>query len=166
MTTVDVGLLLLFAFCAGRGLFRGMFREIMGLAGVTLGCAAAVTYWEPAAAVLGRFTDFSPLARQGVAALFVFVVVNLGTRLAAMLLDRLAKAAYLSSVTRTAGAIVGLGKGAIAASFLLLLIRTYAPLPAVVDAINQSTLGPPLADAASRLLHLGLGTVQPEEREA
>jgi uncharacterized membrane protein required for colicin V production len=155
VNAVDVILIVLLSLCGIRGFVRGLFRETMGLAGFVLGAGAAVLYWRPLAALLGGYFGLGPVLGQVSAALAIFVIVNLVTHVGALLLDRVAKTMFLSGVTRVAGAVVGAGKGAVAAGFLLLFLRSYALVPEVATAIGTSRLGAPLADVAARLLRVG-----------
>jgi uncharacterized membrane protein required for colicin V production len=155
VNAVDVILIVLLSLCGVRGFVRGLFRETMGLAGFVLGAGTAVLYWRPVAALLTRYFGLGPVLGQVSAALALFVVVNLITHVGALLLDRVAKTMFLSGVTRVAGAVVGAGKGAVAAGFLLLFLRSYGLVPEVADAIGTSRLGAPLAEAAAHLLRLG-----------
>lgn len=161
---VDLLLLGLFAVCAVRGYFRGVFREVMGLAGFVLGAVAAVLFSAATAAELRRFVELGPVAAEVITAVTIFIGVNMLTHLAAALLDRLARATFLTGVARVAGAFVGLGKGAVLVGFLLFLVRALAPMPHVVDAIDHSRLGAPLADAAGDLFRAGTGRLGPTER--
>jgi len=155
VNAVDIILIVLLSLCAVRGFVRGLFRETMGLAGSVLGAGTAVLYWRPGAALLTRYLGLGPVLGQVGAALAIFIVVNLITHVGALLLDRVAKTMFLSGVTRVAGAMVGAGKGAVAAGFLLLFLRSSALVPEVADAIGTSRLGAPLADVAARLLRVG-----------
>jgi membrane protein required for colicin V production len=152
---VDAIVIVLLLICAVRGFVRGLFREAMGLAGLVLGAAVAVMYWRPAAAALQEHLGLGPVLGQLGAALTIFTVVNLLTHLLALLLDRLARTVFLGGVTRLAGAMVGIGKAAVAAGFLLLALRSFAPFPQVADAIETSALAAPLADVAAQLLRAG-----------
>lgn len=164
MNEVDLVLLALLMLCAVRGFVRGVFRESMGLVGLVLGAGAAMHYWRPAAALLRRVATLGPVVEQIAAGIAIFIVVNLLTHFAAMLLDRLGRAAFLSTVMRLAGAVVGLGKGAVVLGVVLLLLRTYPLSPGLAEAIGASSLGAPLADVAARLLGTILAT--PEGQEA
>ena len=167
MNPVDIFLLIVLLICSVRGYVRGLFREIMGLAGVILGALAAVGFHEPVASVLKGLGDFGPLGGQIIAAILIFVAVNLLTHVAAVGLDRLARAVFLSGLSRIVGAVVGLGKGAVVLGFLLFALRVYLPVPHVAEAINRSKLGAPLADVAATVLHAGVRALKsPGSREA
>jgi membrane protein required for colicin V production len=166
VNSVDAVLVALFGLIAIRGYVRGVFRELMGLAGLALGGAAAVGFWRPAAAEVGRLLDLDPQAAALVAVIGIFIVVNLLTQLAAMALDRMARAMFLTSVARVAGAIVGLGKGVVFFGFTLFVLRSVVPIPRVVDAIDGSMLGAPLVEAAGNLFRATadrLGYGEPSE---
>jgi membrane protein required for colicin V production len=161
---VDLLLVSLFALCAVRGYFRGLFREIMGLAGFAMGAVAAVVFSTRAAIELQRYADLGLAASEVSAAVLIFVIVNLLTHVVAAMLDRLARMMFLTGVTRLAGAFVGLSKGAVLVGFLLFLVRSLAPLPTVVQAIDHSRIGAPLADAAGNVFRAGTGALGPTER--
>ncbi len=164
MNPVDLLLLGLFTLCAIRGYFRGLFREIIGMAGFVMGAVAAVLFSTSAAMELQRFADLGPAASEVVAAVTIFVAVNLLAHLLAAMLDRLARVMFLTGVTRLAGAFIGLGKGAVLVGFLLFLVRSLAPLPTVVEAIDHSRIGAPLADAAGNVFRAGTGALGPTGR--
>jgi membrane protein required for colicin V production len=160
---VDFALLALLAVCAIRGYWRGLFRESMGLVGLVLGAVAATTFWQPAAAGLHRLVSLRPFVEQLVAVCLVFAGVNLLVHLGAMTLDRIARLLFLGSVTRLAGAVVGVGKGAVVLAVVLFLLRAYAPVPAVTEAIGTSSLGEPLAQVAESVLRRGAVFAQSPE---
>jgi uncharacterized membrane protein required for colicin V production len=142
---------------------RGVFRETMGLAGVVLGGVGAAAFWQPGSAFLQRALSVRPLTGQILAAVLIFTAVNLIAHLAAIVGERAARLLFLGGVMRLAGAIVGLGKGAAILGFALLLLRSYAPLPGVTQAIGASSLGEPLTEVAESVLRLGTGLLQPLE---
>ena len=166
MNAVDFFLLALLSIWAIRGYVRGLFREAMGVAGVVFGGAAAMAFWRPAAFMLNEIIAIRPLAAQIMAAILIYVVVNLLTHLAAIGLERIARAVFLSGVTRMAGALVGVGKGVVILAFALLFMRSYVPVSGVADAIDSSTIGAPLTRGASSAVRYGMNLMRsPEPRE-
>jgi len=159
LNEVDLFLLILFLVSAVRGYVRGIFREIMGLAGFLVGGAAAAAFCRPAASVVHRYADLGPRSEQVLAAILIFLVVNLLTHLVAIGFDRLARAMFLSGVTRAVGAVVGVAKAAVVLGFLLFVVRSYVPVPRVVEAIDSSALGAPLAGAAAIVVRAGAGAL-------
>jgi uncharacterized membrane protein required for colicin V production len=100
------------------------------------------------------------MVEQIIAAILIFVVVNLLTHVAAVGFDRLARAVFLSGLSRIVGALVGLGKGAAVFGFLLFFFRTYLPVTEVAEAISGSSLGAPLADGAAIVFRAAASMVQ------
>jgi uncharacterized membrane protein required for colicin V production len=167
LNAVDLLLLVVLSICTVRGYVRGIFREIMGLAGFTLGAVAALSFHRPAASFLQRFVDFGSVVEQVVAAILIFIVVNLLTHLAAVGFDRLARAVFLGGVSRMVGALVGLAKGAAVFGFLLFFFRVYVPVPEVAEVINHSRIGAPLAEGAAIVFRAAVGVVEsPPPKEA
>ncbi len=163
MNAVDAVIVVLLALYSIRGFVRGVFREAMGFVGLVGAGAAAVTYWRPVAGFLRAVADLGPVAAQVTAGAFVFIAVNLLVHAIALLLDRAARAIFLGSIARVTGGALALGKGAIVVGLVLLVVRTYAPSATIADAIDHSTLGAPLTDAAGRLLRAGTDALQRRE---
>lgn len=102
------------------GIWRGLMREVMSLAGWVLAFLAA----NAVAAPLGEFLPASLASAEVrilIAFAVIFVLVLSAATLAGMALSRLFKAAGLSGVDRTLGAIFGLARGV-----LVLLAITVA----------------------------------------
>jgi membrane protein required for colicin V production len=160
VNAVDAVIVVLLALYCIRGFVRGVFREAMGFVGLFGAGVAAMTYWRPVAELLRSVADLGPVAAQVAAGAVVFVAVNLLVHGVALLLDRAARAIFLGSIARVTGGALALGKGAIVVGLVLLLVRTYAPSATVADAIDHSTLGAPLTDAAGRLVRAGTDALQ------
>lgn len=164
MNAVDLCVLVLLSLCAIRGFVRGVFRESVGLVGFALGAAAAMLYWRQAAEWLRHLVTLGPVVEQIAAAIGIFILVNLLAHVAAVFLERMARAAFLSTVMRLAGVVVGVGKGAVVLGVVLLVLRTYPLVPGLGETIDASFLGSPLAEGAAAVLRSMLGP--PEGQEA
>jgi len=152
VSALDVFLLVACLLAAVRGYVRGFFREVMGLAGMTLGCIAAILYWWPAALLLDRLVEVGPTARHILAAMLTFAAVNVVTHLTAIGFDRMARATFMTGIMRVAGALVGLGKGATVSAIVLFMVQTYVPVARVRATIARSTIGSILAATARSTL--------------
>jgi uncharacterized membrane protein required for colicin V production len=160
LNPVDLVLVALLAVCAVRGYVRGLFRETMGLAGLVIGGTAALVFARPGATFLHRFTGLGEVTDQVLAAILIFGIVNLLTHLLAVFLDRVARAAFLSGVTRVAGAVVAVGKGTVIVGLVLFFLESYVPFPTVAQAISKSTLGAPLVKTTANVLRAGTSMVR------
>lgn len=94
------------------GIWRGLTREVMSLAGWVLAFLAANAVSGPLGDMLPP-SIANPEVRVLTAFLAVFVVTLAAATIAGMLLSKLFKAAGLSGVDRTLGAIFGLARGVV-----------------------------------------------------
>jgi membrane protein required for colicin V production len=158
---VDALLLVLLTPFALRGYWRGLCREVFGLAGL-LGGAAVAGIWSLALAgvLIGRGL-VAPAAARPVAFAALFVVTVLVGRLLGAVADRTVRALLLGGVNRVAGAAFGCAKGAAVAALLLLVAQRLLPTPEVNALIGRSTLGRPLVRIAEGLLQAGRASGAP-----
>jgi len=141
MNQLDVLLLVLFLPFTFRGYFRGLCREIFGLAGAIAGVLAAGAVGPAAAKVLLHEHLAPPVAAQPLGWALVFV----GTWVVAALLG----------LNRFAGMLFASAKGAALMGFTLLLIERAAPASAVSRMIAESELGRPLEHMAGTVAETG-----------
>lgn len=92
------------------GIWRGLVREVMSLAGWVLAFLAANAVSGPLAEML-PVSIARPEVRVLIAFLVVFVVTLSAAAIIGMLLSKLFKAAGLSGVDRTLGGLFGLARG-------------------------------------------------------
>jgi membrane protein required for colicin V production len=119
MSWLDYAIIGVICISIGWGVWRGLMREFMSLAGWVIAFFAANAAADP----LGGWLPIS--ARPEVRVLIAFAVVFVATlsvaALAGMLLSKLFQAAGLSGVDRTLGGLFGLGRG-----IVILLVVTIA----------------------------------------
>lgn len=149
MNRIDVALAVVFTLFALRGFWRGFSREFFGFIGLLGGLAvAAGTYMQ----VTPRVPEvvLEPL-RPIVAFVAVFFAVDIAAALVGVLVHRLLGVLFLSPVNRIAGAVFGAVKGVAMAAIALLLVRAYAPTPAIMTELDGSKLAGPLLGLASEV---------------
>jgi len=110
MTALDYALIGVIVLSVGLGIWRGLVRETMSLAGWVIAFLAANLVAAPVADVLPKAISREEW-RLLIAYVLVFIVVLAITALAAMLLARVVKAAGLGNLDRTLGAFFGLARG-------------------------------------------------------
>jgi membrane protein required for colicin V production len=108
------------------GVWRGLMREVMSLAGWVIAFLAANAVAGPLGELLPA-SMASPEIRILIAFAVVFVVVLSAATIAGMLLSKLFKAAGLGGVDRTLGGVFGLARGVL----ILLAFAVAAGLTAL-----------------------------------
>jgi membrane protein required for colicin V production len=112
MSALDLAIAAVIVLSVAWGVWRGLTRELMSLAGWVIAFIVANTF-------AGQLGDLLPasLAREEVRVLIAFLVVFIAALVAAtmagMLLSKMFKAAGLSGVDRTLGALFGLARAVV-----------------------------------------------------
>jgi membrane protein required for colicin V production len=95
---IDLIVITVLALFGLRGFFRGLFREVLSLAGLCFGFLLAVAYDQDIASSLGGYWPISPLLLQGFAFVAIFFLVYFAFSVAGWLLHRWAKMLFLQTL--------------------------------------------------------------------
>ncbi len=145
MTWVDYVVAGVMGISVAWGLWRGLVREVISLAGWVIAFLAANLLAGPVGDRLPE-TLARPELRVLIAFVGIFIAALMVTTLAAILLSRLLKAVGLGGLDRLLGAIFGVARGLLVVLALALLAGlTLLPRDA---AWKASLSGPALTQAA------------------
>lgn len=145
MTWVDYVVLAVLGMSAVIGVWRGFVREVLALIGWVAAAVLAALFSAQVAEIFP--TDFAtPLVRQLLAALLIFVLVLVTAGLCGLFLAKLLRAVGLGALDRTLGGVFGLARGALIVLVAVLLIGLTG-LPRHPD-WQQARLHGPLETAA------------------
>lgn len=153
MNLIDVVLAIVFALFAARGFWRGFSREFFGFIGLIGGFVVAATVYVAAVPYVAEAVPES--LRPVVAFAALFFAIDLGANVLGVVVHRLLGVLFLSPLNRLAGALFGVGKGAAVAAIALVLVRAYAPVPALKSQLERSALAGPLLGLADEIRHRG-----------
>ena len=142
MTWLDYAVIGVMLLSVAWGVWRGLVREVMSLAGWVIAFLAANLFAGPLAEALPRSIPREEL-RLLIAFVAIFVVSLTLTTLAALLLAKILKAVGLGSLDRTLGGLFGLARGLIIVlAFALVAGLTAFPLnPIWKESFSGPTLG-------------------------
>jgi membrane protein required for colicin V production len=148
MTWLDYAVAGVLAVSVAVGVWRGLVREILSLAGWVVAFLAANLFAGPLSAHVPQAVP-SPELRALAAFVVVFVAALFLSTLVAILLSRLVQAAGLGGVDRLLGAFFGVARSAV----ILLAFALLAGLTALPrqPGWKDSASGPWLASAALAL---------------
>ena len=124
MNGLDITLAIVLLFFFLRGIFRGFIKEIAGIVGLILGFMAATTSYQAAASLLEPYLA-NPDYRQAAGFAAVFIVVFILVSLAGVILDKIVKIAVSRVANSLLGAGVGLLKGLVLSSVLLMIATGF-----------------------------------------
>ena len=161
---VDLIVIAVLALFGLRGFFRGLFREVLSLAGLIVGFMVAVAYDQPAASYIAMHWKISPLFLKGAAFVTIFFLVYFLFSLAGWLLHRSEKLLFLQTLNRSGGVAVGVGKGIALTALVLFLLSSAAWLPQPArDNLGRSYFIAPLSELAESLVRIGKQKLFPNE---
>jgi len=157
---VDIALLAVILLFGVRGYFRGLFREVLSLAGLVAGFVLAARYGENAAALVSRYWSDYPLILNGAAFVVIFFVVYLLFSLGGWWLHRYERVLFLRTVNRAGGILVGFGKGAALTALALVFLTSGKWLPhATREKMQGAYLVTPLSRLAEEIIRIGKNRV-------
>jgi membrane protein required for colicin V production len=131
MNFLDYILIAVFGFCLGRGVFRGLVKELSSIIGVAGGFYAAYTYYPLLANLLHTW-----ISNRGYLNIFSFLVLFVGiyliVSLTGVVIKHLMNIAFLGWTDRLSGAAFGALKGFLIVTILILMLTTFLPKKAVI----------------------------------
>lgn len=139
MNALDIVIGVVLIYCLVRGIFRGLIEETSSVVGVLGGFYGAFTYYMDAAGLLDRWISNQDYANiLGFLIIFTLVVVLVG--ILGIIIKYLMNIASLGWSDRVFGAGIGIVKGILIVSVLLVALTAFLPKGAPV--IKDSLLAP------------------------
>jgi membrane protein required for colicin V production len=156
MSTIDIILGIFLFYFAFKGFTNGFIISIATLAGLVLGFYAASHFSEFTANWLQTDMGLKSSNIRLIAYVVTFVIVIVLIFLLGRFLTGVVKTAGLGIVNRLAGAIFGIGKGLLIASFLFLLFTRIDPKGSLIPAAQKksSVLYKPVSAVAPAVIPL------------
>ncbi|MDQ7798903.1 MAG: CvpA family protein [Candidatus Edwardsbacteria bacterium] len=129
MNWIDIIILILLALAVGIGFKKGLVQEIVGIIALVIAFFLALKMHLIAAAMLTRMISGLPKhIAPMVGFVAVFLIVFLAITIVGWILSKIIKATPLDLADKIGGMVIGLVKGALIISVILLLLA-LAPLP-------------------------------------
>jgi membrane protein required for colicin V production len=139
MNTLDLIFCVILGFLGIRGIFRGLVKEVASILGLVMGFILANTFHVELAPMLEK-----PLGGPGLANLAAYLGIFLGTVavifLAATLIRNILRAIMLGWMDSIAGGALGLFKGALLCSIIVMALTAF--LPVKTEILTQSRIVP------------------------
>jgi len=126
MSFIDIIIISILAGFVLVGIWKGFFREVLGLVGVLLGIFLAIVGFGPLSKILHQIVPAVPAVIWLIISfLGIFIGVYLLSRLLAMLLSKLSSLIMLGWLNRLLGGLIGAVKGAFVISLILMLLGFF-----------------------------------------
>ena len=151
MNGLDIVFIIIILLGLVRGLFRGLVKEFASIVGLVFGFLVANQYYQPLTEQLMVIMPDEQIAGI-VSYAFIFLAVLGAILLAGLGFRELLKLSMLSWLDRLSGGILGLLKGGLICSLVLLLLTTFmAPGSAL---LQESRLSPYIGSFTQQLSRL------------
>lgn len=135
---LDIVFIVIIAAAAIRCAFRGFIAEIMSMAALILGIAAAVFFSKAGAVLIDTYVGFSRW-NQIVAFLVIFLAIYLVIKLIENVLHRVFEKIELDRLDRALGFFLGLVEGGLAV-VLLVYLGTVQPIFDIGSFLEKSSI--------------------------
>ncbi len=137
MTQFDIIIIIILAFFAVRGIFRGLVTELIVLVSLVLGFVIAFTYFPQLKIILTKaFPVLPQFAAQIISFVLLFLAVNIVLRIIGKALNKLVHFTFLNSINRLAGGLFGFFKAALLISLFILIIEQTPFTPQIKSMIG------------------------------
>ena len=124
MNTFDIGVVLVIGGLTLLGLFKGMVKQIIGLAGVVAGYILAMRFYEP----MSRFfTSFRPGTAKAISFIAIFVACILCAHIIVWAVGKLFGVLGLGFLNRIGGGLIGFLKGFAIVSLVVMVLIAFLP---------------------------------------
>lgn len=155
-TTVDLILLLVLLLYALDGVRRGFIAGVLGLIGIVVTVAAALTWFQPAADLIRSRTTLPPLVTNLAGFFAVLLVAQIVfailTRVILTLLRPVRRLlGPLNLIEHLLGAVPGLIQGGIIAALVLTPLHLFPVSPTVAAAVDGSAVAKAITDRSSQV---------------
>ncbi len=128
MNIVDAVLAAVLCVFAVRGYFKGLFREVFALLGLSVGFIVSLRYYEQVSLRVD-FWPYSPLILQVIVFVLLFFLVYIAFNWVGLMLHRSSGLLFLSGFNRLGGLLVGGSKGAffLGVGLFLAISQSWVP---------------------------------------
>jgi len=153
MNRLDILIIIIISYCLITGLWRGIIREVASIIGVFLGFFAAYNLYMELGKYLFKWKWVSdPAYCSMLSFMVIFCTVFIIIGLLGIIIRYLLKIATLSWLDRAAGGGVGVIKGILIVSVLLLIFTAF--LKENADILKGSLLAPHVTMISEQMVKL------------
>ncbi|NLC71573.1 MAG: CvpA family protein [Desulfuromonadaceae bacterium] len=146
MNYLDIAILVILGLFLLKGAWRGLLREICSLAGLLLGAFLALSFHEPLGQILTESFRLPPTLANIASFLLLFLITVIFFGVLGFLLSKFVKLIFLGGLNRVAGAVFGLGEGALLIA-IVLFVATMGETPRFLQPlVKDSQLAPPFIE--------------------
>ena len=124
MSTFDIAVVVVVGGLTLLGLFKGMVKQLVALAGVVAGYMMAMRFYE---ATSRFFTSLSPGTAKVISFIAIFVACILCAHIIGWMVGKLFGISGLGFLNRIGGGLIGFLKGCVVVSLVVMVLIAFLP---------------------------------------
>lgn len=160
MNYIDIIILVLLVVFGIGGLRKGIITEAATLLGLGLGLYGAFHFSDFTAEQLVKYVEIDPKYMNVISFAVTFIVVAVLVFLLGKLVAKLVKAINLGFVDKIGGFLIGLAKGVLISSLLIMLINALNLNSVIKEETKQESLLYPYVEQAVPYVYEGFDLVK------
>lgn len=160
MNYIDIIIAIIVVVFGIRGLRKGLIREAATLLGLFLGLFVAFHFSDFTADKLQHLWEIDPKYLNLIAFIVTFIVVAILVNLLGHLVAKLVKAINLGFIDRLGGFVIGLAKGLLICSLLIMLLNVFDDKKIMSDEAKEKSLLYPYVEQTVPYVYQGFDLVK------
>lgn len=160
MNYIDIIIILLLVGFGIGGWRKGIITEVATLLGLGFGLYGAFHFSDFTAAKLMQWIEINPKYLNVISFLVTFIVLAVLVNLLGRLVAKLVKSINLGFIDRIGGFVVGIAKGLLICSLLVMLLNTLQLKGIVKDKAKQESVLYPYVEMAVPYVYQGFDMVK------
>ena len=165
MNYIDIIILVLLVIFGIAGLRKGLIIELTTLLGLGVGLYGAFHFSDFTAEKLVKFVEINPKYLNVIAFVVTFIVLAILVNLLGRLVAKLVKTINLGFIDKIGGFVVGVAKGVLICSLLVMLLNALELKGVVKDKTKQGSLLFPYVEQAVPYVYQGFDLVKEAVQE-
>ena len=165
MNYIDIIILVLLVVFGIAGLRKGLIIELATLLGLGVGLYGAFHFSDFTAEKLVNFVEINPKYLNVIAFIVTFIVLAILVNLLGRLVAKLVKTINLGFIDKIGGFVVGVAKGVLICSLLVMLLNALELKGVVKDKAKQNSLLYPYVEQSVPYVYQGFDLVKEAVQE-
>ena len=160
MNYIDIIIAVILVAFGFGGLKKGLITEAATLLGLGLGLYGAFHFSDFTAEKLLQYVEINPKYLNLIAFIVTFVVVAILVNILGRLVTNVVKSLNLGFIDRIGGFVLGIAKGVLICSLLVMLLKVFDSKGIVKDKTKQESLLYPYVEMAVPFVYQGFDLVK------
>lgn len=165
MNYLDIIIAIILFLFGYRGFKKGLVVELVSLATFVVGIWGAMRFSDFTAARLSEFMEINPKYINTVAFILTFILLVILVNVIGKLVTKFIKSMNLSFANKLAGCILGVAKGVLLCSLMMMVLNNLQILGLIKEEVKQESLMYPYIEKSVPYIYQGFDLVKDAVKE-